>query len=101
MTAYVNDPKTNLRTDSPAVVAQQIVLPAQEGTGEHAEPKIRIDFSPCQLRGNDLSLHPAQALAVARELVELAHRARDIEQWAEDLNRKVREFHDDVIRAAQ
>lgn len=107
MTHQVLNPDTNTFTPDPDEVARQIVRPSTSRTGDSAPvPEIVIavfdddpyasDEETQLIRDHWLYLHPAQALAVANRLVELAHQARNVEQWIKDIEQRAREFGDDT-----
>lgn len=79
MTVTVIDPTTNTMTADPEAVAREIVIPGRDGGSEHDAPRIIIvtDVDGLHMSETWIWLHPAQALAVGKRLIDLATAAND------------------------
>lgn len=88
MTHHVLDPATNTVTVDPDEVARQVVLPGRDGTTAQDPPKIIIAanydgaFDDDEESEHLLWLHPSQALAIGKRLIDLATAAYDPERAA-------------------
>ncbi|MEZ3155813.1 hypothetical protein AB1K56_02705 [Microbacterium sp. BWR-S6Y] len=79
MTVTVFDSATNTITTDPEQVARHVVVPGREGTSDQDPPRIIIaaDIDDDETQEHWLWLHPAQALAVGKRLIDLANAAND------------------------
>ncbi len=79
MTHQIFNPDTNTITTDPEEVARHVVIPGREGTNPEDPPRIIIsaDIDDEDAQEHWLWLHPAQALAVGKRLIDLATAAHD------------------------
>lgn len=84
MTHHVLNPATNTVTVDPDEIARHVVITGRDGTTAQDPPKIIIaaDYDDPEAREHWLWLHPAQALAIGKRLIDLATAAYDPERAA-------------------